>query len=74
MCVCGIDPMVYNELMNEIFRFIKPNDTNQTFGTWKEKLPKYQFQNLGGSNRTLGELSSNYEEFDQTELFSSGLG
>ena len=49
MCVCGIDPMVYNELMNEIFRFIKPNDTNQTFGTWKEKLPKYQFQNLGSS-------------------------
>jgi len=68
--------LIYNELTNEMFRYVKPTNTNQTFDSWKSNLPKYSFQRIGGgmvATTEFGDLSSSYDEYDSDEIFSSDL-
>lgn len=68
------DTIIYDELSNKAFRFVKPTDANQTFGNWKINLPRYDYQYYGGTmipNRLMDSLSASYSLFDQTELFTS---
>ena len=70
------DTLVYNELTDEMFRFVLPNDTNQTFDSWKGNLPKYNFQDIGGvmtPSVGFGDLSDSYDSYDTDAIFSSEL-
>jgi len=70
------DTLIYNELTDEMFRFVKPTDTNQTFDTWKDNIPKYNFQHIGGgitTTTTFNDLENSYENYDSEEIFSSDL-
>jgi len=69
------DTLIYNELTDEMFRFVLPTDTNQTFDTWKSNLPKYTYKHRGNITQTtgFGDLSDSYESYDIDEIFSSEL-
>ena len=57
------DTLLYDELKDEMFRYVKPRDTNQTFGNWKTKLPKFYFQHFGGSMTKHKSFSDLLEHF-----------
>jgi hypothetical protein len=70
------DTLVYNELTDEMFRFVKPIDTSVAFGTWKANLPKYTYQYIGGvmtPTTSFGDLAASYSLFDTTAVFVSDL-
>jgi len=70
------DTLIYNELTDEMFRFVLPVDVNQTFDSWKGNLPKYSFQDVGGvmtPSVGFGDLSASYDNYDIDAIFSSEL-
>jgi len=69
------DTMIYNELTDEMFRYVKPIDVNQTFEVWKGNLPKYSYQHFGNMVPSVGfgDLSASYGLYDSDAIFSSEL-
>jgi len=70
------DTLIYNELTDEMFRFVLPIDVNQTFDNWKGNLPKYTFQDVGGvmtPSIGFGDLSGSYGNYDTDAIFGSEL-
>jgi len=69
------DTLIYNELTDEMFRFVLPIDVNQTFDSWKDNLPKYSYAHRGNitSSTGFGDLSASYGSYDTDEIFSSEL-
>jgi len=69
------DTLVYNELTDEMFRFVLPIDVNQTFDSWKGNLPKYSYAHRGDiiSTNGFGDLSGSYDLYNSDAIFSSDL-
>jgi len=69
------DTLIYNELTDEMFRFVLPIDVNQTFEVWKDNLPKYSYQHFGNMVPSVGfgDLSLSYSLYDTDAIFGSEL-
>jgi len=69
------DTLIYNELTDEMFRYVKPIDVNQTFEVWKDNLPKYSYQHFGNMVPSVGfgDLSLSYGLYDTDAIFGSEL-
>jgi len=69
------DTLIYNELTDEMFRYVKPIDVNQTFEVWKDNLPKYSYQHFGNMVPSVGfgDLSLSYSLYDTDAIFGSEL-
>jgi len=69
------DTLIYNELTDEMFRFVLPIDVDQTFDSWKGNLPKYSYTHRGNitSSTGFGDLSASYGSYDTDAIFSSEL-